>query len=215
MNWFRKRKSERAQPETVQVTISDPFSGIRVEAWTIGKEVDRESYNRLKDADGRLWGITTHREDGQIDGAIILKEEFDKLEAGIVAPEITRRIYTENKAKAENGDSMAQMKLGICYLEGTGVDIDESEATRLFNQSAQQGNGEAQDYLGTCYALGKGTDQNFVVAYAWLSMAIENGRLQAAKAREMLVSQMSPSEIREGRETFCRWLVDKPNLLSR
>ena len=52
---------------------------------------------------------------------------------------------------AERGYADAQTKLGICYLEGFGVQKDKAKAIKLFLKAAEQGNEEAQKELEKIY----------------------------------------------------------------
>jgi len=52
---------------------------------------------------------------------------------------------------AERGYADAQTKLGICYLEGFGVQKDKARAIELFLKAAKQGDEEAQKELDKLY----------------------------------------------------------------
>jgi TPR repeat protein len=53
--------------------------------------------------------------------------------------------------KAEAGDAAAQFDLGLCYLDGKGVKINEQESFEWFTKSANQGNAGAQWGLSLYY----------------------------------------------------------------
>ena len=71
--------------------------------------------------------------------------------------------------------------LGLCYLDGKGVQKNEAEAARLFRLSADQGNSSGQAELGGCYLQGLGgvrKDKEEAVRLARLSTDQGNSRGQ-------------------------------------
>jgi TPR repeat protein len=77
------------------------------------------------------------------------------------------------KAKAENGDAIAQYKLGVCYDTGKVVTKDDSEAIKWFRKAAEQNNSDAECNLGLCYANGEGANKDVVEAVKWYRKAAE------------------------------------------
>src|ERR1019366_1438617 len=57
---------------------------------------------------------------------------------------------------AEQGNALAQTRLGYRYSEGKGVPKDDAEAVRWYRKAADQGNASAQYYLGRMYDTGRG-----------------------------------------------------------
>ena len=80
---------------------------------------------------------------------------------------------------AEQGDSKAQIDLGIAYENGKGVAKDEAQAALWFRKAAEQGDALAQDILGYLYANGKGVGMDKVQAVAWYRKAAEQGNVNA------------------------------------
>ena len=85
----------------------------------------------------------------------------------------------ELRARAEQGDADAQIKLGVRYYYGRGVPEDDAEAERWLRLAAEdrerepvdelrakaeQGDAAAQYNLGTQYADGRGVPQDLVEA---------------------------------------------------
>lgn len=66
-------------------------------------------------------------------------------------------------------------ELGKKYLNGIGVTLDEQEAYKLFEMSAQQHLSEAQYMLGQCYYNGYGVERDDLKAMSWFSKAVEQG----------------------------------------
>src|SRR5689334_14528122 len=79
------------------------------------------------------------------------------------------RIY---KSLAEQGDAIAQIKLGGIYADGKGVERDYSAALDWFRRAADQGNARAQFNLGTMYEHGQGTSQDYNEAAKWYRLAV-------------------------------------------
>ena len=61
---------------------------------------------------------------------------------------------------AEQGDAEAQHNLGLCYINGYGVQQSYEEAAKWFRKAAEQGNASAQYDLGLCYDNGDGVQQS-------------------------------------------------------
>ena len=85
----------------------------------------------------------------------------------------------ELKQRAAAGDAEAQYELGICYLNGEDIKLDEEAAVLWFQISAKQGYAEAQSVLGECYHFGAGVEQNMEVAVKWYRLAAEQGLVEA------------------------------------
>lgn len=64
------------------------------------------------------------------------------------------------RAKAEQGDAAAQLKLGLLYQNGTGIVIDYAEAVKWFRKSAEEGDPRAQFNLGSLYYRGLGVPRD-------------------------------------------------------
>ena len=79
------------------------------------------------------------------------------------------------KQSAEEGDAEAQYKLGRCYANGLGVEIDMVEAVRWFTLAAEQGDAMAQCALGNCYYYGYGVDHDCMKAIEWYVEAADRG----------------------------------------
>lgn len=76
---------------------------------------------------------------------------------------------------AENGDPIAQYRLGALYAEGKGVVRDDATAMMWFQRSADQGNAEAQYNVGASYAEGLGVARDDGQAAKWFRRAAEQG----------------------------------------
>eukprot|EP01044_Picomonas_judraskeda_P011746 COSAG03_NODE_1629_length_3744_cov_17.770919_1_plen_469_part_10 len=83
------------------------------------------------------------------------------------------------KKEAEQGDSVAQNSLGVCYYHGTGVEEDKAEAVKWFRKAAEQGDSDAQYSLGSCYDNGEGVEEDKAEAAQWYRKAAEQGHSDA------------------------------------
>ena len=100
---------------------------------------------------------------------------------------------------AEQGDLVAQCRLGYMYLYGNGVDQDYNESLVWFQRAADQGLSEAQLKLGALHAIGKGVYEDSVEAYKWFQLAGISGE-DVTESKTVLEKKMSPSQIAEAQK---------------
>jgi TonB family protein len=74
---------------------------------------------------------------------------------------------------AERGDAIAQVILGLVYLQGNVVPQDYLEAAKWFRRAAERGDFEGQFQLGSLYYHGNGVPQDYAEAEKWLRKAAE------------------------------------------
>ena len=106
------------------------------------------------------------------------KTSSDDIFVQIALAMVTNAIseFAAIKAKAEQGDSDAQFKLGNMYHDGKGVaQQDYSEALKWYRKAADQGNANAQFKLGLMCAEADGVLQNYAEAVKWYRKAAEQG----------------------------------------
>src|SRR5579864_65474 len=75
------------------------------------------------------------------------------------------------RAKAEQGDPVAQDRLGIMYYSGRGVPRDYAEAAKWFRKAAEQGNAHAERQLAQMYATGVGVPRDKAEFEKWSGKA--------------------------------------------
>ena len=80
---------------------------------------------------------------------------------------------------AEQGDADAQFSLGLMYLQGLGVFLNNKTAVKWYRLAAEQGNVAAQFNLGWMYHKGLGVAQNHEAARKWYSLAAKQGHADA------------------------------------
>jgi hypothetical protein len=81
----------------------------------------------------------------------------------------------EQRVYAEQGDILAQHRLGAMYASGQGVPQDDAEAVRWFRLAADQGFFLAQGNLGFFYSEGRGVVQDYAEAVRWWRLAADQG----------------------------------------
>ncbi len=114
------------------------------------------------------------------------------------------------QALADQDHGPSQYNLGQMYYAGKGVPQNFAEAVKWFSRAAQKGVPGAQLSLGVAYALGRGVQPNLTEAYKWLKLsmegfATEKDRMEALKAREMIVARMTSEEIAEAEKETRDW----------
>src|ERR1043166_1027705 len=82
-------------------------------------------------------------------------------------------------ALANTGDSKGELLLGLKYLDGNGVAVNEAEAARWLARAAQQGEPVAQYRLGTLYERGRGVPSDAQHATHWYELAARQGNRKA------------------------------------
>jgi uncharacterized protein len=108
------------------------------------------------------------------------------------------------RKSAELGLAESQCELGRDYLDGkTDWDIlsqDYKEAVKWLRKAALQGHAEALRELGGCYFQGKGVLQDYVSAYALLSLAGYYGHERSSKDLPHVAKEMTPEQIAKAQE---------------
>lgn len=79
------------------------------------------------------------------------------------------------KPLAEEGNSQAQITLGLMYDYGNGVKKDPKESIKWYRMAAEQGVPLVQHDLGVKYFQGQGVEQNYLEAAKWWEMSANAG----------------------------------------
>lgn len=72
---------------------------------------------------------------------------------------------------ANQGDAVAQNRLGEMYASGRNVQRDSAQAVVWFRRSAEQGNADGEYNLGVIYKTGQGVPQDYAQAIIWIRLA--------------------------------------------
>lgn len=87
--------------------------------------------------------------------------------------------FEQTLAKANQGDTVAQVQAATAYETGTGVKKDIPEAAKWYENAAVQGDAAAQWKLGTLYLGGRGLRRDSPTAASWFRLAADQGRADA------------------------------------
>ncbi len=79
------------------------------------------------------------------------------------------------KPLAEEGNSQAQITLGLMYDYGHGVEKNSSESIKWYRMAAEQGVPLVQHDIGVKYFQGQGVEQNYAEAAKWWEMSANAG----------------------------------------
>ena len=106
---------------------------------------------------------------------------------------------------AQQGSSVAQVRLGLIYYLGEGVEQDMMLAQQWFEKAALQGHPRAFEILGRIYYLGHGVEQDDVMAFKWFTLARAAGDKSSRAAMEVLSSRMNEVQVAQGEELVAEW----------
>jgi TPR repeat protein len=93
---------------------------------------------------------------------------------------------TKWRPLAEDGNTSAQVNMGVMYFQGLGVTRDYAEALKWYKMAALKGHAEAEYNLGVAYAQGRGTQQDQREALRWYRQSAERGYVPA----QMMLAKM-------------------------
>ena len=82
-------------------------------------------------------------------------------------------------ALANGGNAKAETIVGLKYVDGTGVPVNEAEAAKWLDRAAQQGEPVAQYRLATLYERGRGVPADAAMAIKWYLAAAQAGNRKA------------------------------------
>lgn len=109
--------------------------------------------------------------------------------------------YVEDMKKTANqGDSKAQVILGICYQFGQqGETVDFVAAVSWYTQAVRNKNADGMFNLGCCFEDGAGVKKDLTEAYAYFLLARTYNRTSGIRERlAVLERRLSPSDIERG-----------------
>ena len=115
---------------------------------------------------------------------------------------------------AEGGHTVAQMIMGLLYMDGTGVRANPAKAVEMYRRSAEQGHWGGQYFLGRSYLEGRGVPQNFVLAHMWFNLAAsradgEKERAGILEKRDFVAKIMTPTQIEDAQRRGMEWRPHK------
>ena len=87
--------------------------------------------------------------------------------------------FNQTQRLANQGDALAQARLGLMYTQGEGVRQDYTKAAKWYEKAANQGYVETQNRLGQMYYKGEGVPQDYTKARQWYEKAANQGKASA------------------------------------
>jgi uncharacterized protein len=112
------------------------------------------------------------------------------------------------RSLSDQGNALAQQRLGAMYERGLGVTEDYAEAVRWYRRAAGQGFAISQWALGTMYEYGYGVPQDYVQAHMWCNLSAAQGFNAATQCRAEVEKAMTPAQVAEAQKLAREW---KPN----
>jgi uncharacterized protein len=89
------------------------------------------------------------------------------------------------------------------YRDGEGgTPQDYKQALYWYTKAAENKSSFSQNIVALMHSRGEGTPQNFVIAYAWFSVAAAAEQEDAKENRELIEGKMTPSQIEKGQKLF-------------
>jgi len=110
-------------------------------------------------------------------------------------------VYEDKSRLAQLDTATGQYNAGVSLLRTV---QSYAGAAKWFHRAALQGHAKSRAVLGSLYAVGLGVEKDFVIAYAWVSLAVpqlEGKMLDRATALlDELESLMTQGQITEAKE---------------
>lgn len=107
---------------------------------------------------------------------------------------------------AQQDHVRATYSLGVMYRDGQGVPQDNAESFRLFQKGAEKHRfPPAQHNLGAMYYEGKGVPKDLVLAYMWVSLAVDAGFEPSKKLLATLTEKMTQEQIAAAKQRAQDW----------
>jgi len=109
------------------------------------------------------------------------------------------------RSLADQGNVVAQQRVGLMYESGQSVRRDYAEAVKWYRRAADQGSASAQWLLASMYEVGSGVPQDYVQAYMWCNLSAAQGFQLAKYRRAELERLMTPAQIAQAQKLAREW----------
>jgi len=108
------------------------------------------------------------------------------------------------KPLAEQGNAMAQSRLGLMYQTGRGTPKDMKKTIEWYRRAADQGNANGQAYVGWLYEKGIGVPKDYTAAVKWYRKAASqrNARAQYKLASMYEKGKGVPQDYQEAKKLY-------------
>ncbi|MCD6035585.1 MAG: hcpA 1 [Rickettsiales bacterium] len=98
--------------------------------------------------------------------------------------------------------------MGAFYNRGVGVQKDLKEARKWYQKAAEQEFAEAMFNLGMLSATDAGESKNYLEAYKWFYLAVQEGsNLRYTNARDAVAKEMTSEQIASSKKLAESWLA--------
>lgn len=101
------------------------------------------------------------------------------------------------KSAAEQGCTLAFFRLGYCYAQGAGTEINIPEANNWYTKAAELGDSKAQHNLAQLHYRCVEMPREYIRAYKWFFMSLAHGCHDAERHSISLFNKLSPAEQEE------------------
>ena len=108
---------------------------------------------------------------------------------------------------AKSGDSEAQLKLGLSYLTGRGIEKNSEQAFYWYNQAALNGNVFAEHNLADMYLRGDGVEKNVLEALKWFESASSHGDIDSQYNLGLIYLSGEPGKLPRDEEKAFDWFM--------
>jgi localization factor PodJL len=123
---------------------------------------------------------------------------------------ISTAASNELTEKASHGDAVAARDLGLKYLTGAGVAVNEDEAVGWILRAAYKGEPVAEYWLGTLYARGRGVPEDAIQALHWYEEAAKQGNPQAM--HQLGIAYFGGQSVAKNEMEAARWFSQAAEL---
>ncbi len=113
-------------------------------------------------------------------------------------------------AMANAGNAKAELVVGLKYLDGDGVPVNDAQAAKWLDRAAQAGEPVAQYRLGTMYERGRSMTADPVKAAKWYLAAANQGNRKAM--HNLAVAYAQGSGVSKDYAEAARWFSRAANL---
>ena len=132
-----------------------------------------------------------------------------------LTPNYSQSIYWYSKA-AEMGHAKARFYLGLIYLLGQGVPIDQKKGEELCTAAARQNCAEAKKFLAVCYYKGIILNKNLVLSHCWATLSYDYSMLLGNSILKRITFELSNLEKIQGEklaiEIFGKYLASQKSI---
>lgn len=108
-------------------------------------------------------------------------------------------------ALANSGNAKAELIVGLKYLDGDGVVVNEADAAKWLERAAIAGQPVAQYRLGTLYERGRGVAADPVKSAHWYTLAAQAGNRKAM--HNLAVAYASGTGVTKNMAEAARWFA--------